>query len=315
MQVHKAICAPSLGGIRVSRCLVCKQHTQRRPGRAAVLVIFRAKLPQSTSSWTPFGWELDKKFDSKYATVGEHTVHYLKAGQGKTVILMIASQVVLARSYRSTVNAMSREHTVVCLELPGCGRSNSVKQPFTHLQYADWIVQFLIYMDISKAVVIGHSCSTAPAIALAESHSSFVSHLILVSAIGGHAPRGLEKIVFGRLRGALLEVQFSIPGAFHGLYNVLFQSRSFWFWIMMTTSLDMTAEAANVQVPTLLGWGRHDYTCPLSAGLKYADLMPVSQLYVCEHGSHNWLVQRPEEFLDVVTSFVCNQDSTVKDQL
>ena len=119
MQVHKAICAPSLGGIRVSRCLVCKQHRQRRPGRAAVLVIFRAKLPQSTSSWTPFGWELDKKFDSKYATVGEHTVHYLKAGQGKTVILMIASQVVLARSYRSTVNAMSREHTVVCLELPG----------------------------------------------------------------------------------------------------------------------------------------------------------------------------------------------------
>ncbi len=84
---------------------------------------------------------------------------------------------------------------------------------------------------------------------------------------------------------------------------------------MMTTSLDMTAEAANVQVPTLLCWGRHDYTCPLSAGLKYADLMPVSQLYVCEHGSHNWLIQRPEEFLDVVTSFICNQDSTVKDQL
>ena len=75
-------------------------------------------------------------------------------------------------------------HNPPAVCLPGCGRSNSVKQPFTHLQYADWIVQFLIYMDISKAVVIGHSCSTAPAIALAESHSSFVSHLILVSAIG-----------------------------------------------------------------------------------------------------------------------------------
>jgi len=184
MQLHKAICAPSLGNVRISRCLLCKQHTQRKSGRAAVLVVSNAKLPQSTSSWTPFGWELNTKFDSKYAKVGEYTAHYLKAGQGKTVILMIASQVVLARSYRSTVNAMSREHTVVCLELPGCGRSDSVKQPFTHQQYADWIVQFLIYMDITKAVVIGHSCSTAPAIALAESHSSFVSHLILVSAIG-----------------------------------------------------------------------------------------------------------------------------------
>ena len=184
MQLQKTICAPSLGSVRGSSCLLRKQHTHRRSGRAAVLVISKAKLPQSTSSWTPFGWELNKKCDSKYATVGEYTAHYLKAGQGKTVILMIASQVVLARSYRSTVNAMSREHTVLCLELPGCGRSDSVKQPFTHQQYADWIVQFLIYMDITKAIVIGHSCSTAPAIALAESHSSFVSHLILVSAIG-----------------------------------------------------------------------------------------------------------------------------------
>ena len=184
MQLQKTMCAPSPGSVRVSPCLQRKQHTQRRSGRAAVLVISKAKLPQSTSSWAPFGWELNKKCDSKYATVGEYTAHYLKAGQGKTVILMIASQVVLARSYRSTVNAMSREHTVLCLELPGCGRSDSVKEPFTHQQYADWIVQFLICMDITKAIVIGHSCSTAPAIALAESHSSFVSHLILVSAIG-----------------------------------------------------------------------------------------------------------------------------------
>ncbi len=184
MELQKSICAPSLGSVRVSRRLLRKQHTQRRSGGAAVLVISKAKLPQSTSSWTPFGWELNKKFESKYATVGKYTAHYLKAGQGKTVILMIASQVVLARSYRSTVNAMSREHTVLCLELPGCGRSDSVKQPFTHQQYADWIVQFLIYMDITKAIVIGHSCSTAPAVALAKSHSSFVSHLILVSAIG-----------------------------------------------------------------------------------------------------------------------------------
>ncbi|KAL0027963.1 hypothetical protein WJX79_006070 [Trebouxia sp. C0005] len=186
-------------------CCASSTHSEDLAGQLG-LVISKAKLPQSTSSWTPFGWELNKKFDSKYITVGEHTVHYLTAGQGKTVILMIASQVVLARSYRSTVNAMSREHTVVCLELPGCGRSDSVKQPLTHQQYADWIVQFLHYMDITKAVVIGHSCSTAPAIALAESHSSLVSHLILVSAIGGHAPRGLAKIVFGRLRGTYFVV-------------------------------------------------------------------------------------------------------------
>ncbi len=117
--------------------------------------------------------------------------------------------------------------------------------------------------------------------------------------------------MFGRLHGALLEIQFSIPGAFHGLYNVLFQAQSFWFWIKMTTSLNMLPEAASVQVPTLLCWGRHDYTCPLSAGIKYADVMPMSKLYISEPGSHNWLIQRPEEFLQVVNDFISSADSSV----
>lgn len=115
--------------------------------------------------------------------------------------------------------------------------------------------------------------------------------------------------MFGRLRGALLEVQFSIPGAFHGLYNILFQANSFWFWIGMTTSLDMTPIAAKVKVPTLLGWGRHDYTCPVAAGNKYNLAMPSSLMYVSERGSHNWLIQNPEEFVASIVSFIKKTES------
>ena len=168
--------------------VLCLSYTKRRFPRATVRVLSgvnqKANIPESTSSWSPFGWELKRKYDSKYAKIGKHTAHYLTAGNGTTVILMIASQVVLARSYRSTMNALSRDHTVFCLELPGCGRSDSVKEPFTHQQYAAWIVKFLDHIQVTSAVVIGHSCSTAPAVALAESHASFVSHLVLVSAIG-----------------------------------------------------------------------------------------------------------------------------------
>ena len=142
----------------------------------------------STSSWTPFGWELNKKFDSKHAKVDGLTAHYLVAGKGRTVILLIASMVVLARSYRATLNALARDHTVFCLELPGCGRSGFVQTPFSSEQYAEWIISFLEQMGISKAIVIGHSCSTAPALALAESRPDLMSHLVLVSAIGAAPP-------------------------------------------------------------------------------------------------------------------------------
>lgn len=142
----------------------------------------------STSSWTPFGLELKKKFDSRHAKIDGLTAHYLVAGKGETVILLIASMVVLARSYRTTLNALARDHTVFCLELPGCGRSDCVQKPFNSEQYAEWIVSFIEQMGISKAVVIGHSCSTAPALALAESRPDLMSHLVLISAIGTAPP-------------------------------------------------------------------------------------------------------------------------------
>ena len=144
--------------------------------------------PVSTSSWTPFGWELSKKFNSKHAKVDGLTAHYLVAGKGRTVILLIASMVVLARSYRATMNVLARDHTVFCLELPGSGRSDCVQEPFNSEQYAEWIVSFLEQMGISKAIVIGHSCSTAPALALAESRPDLMSHLVLISAIGAAPP-------------------------------------------------------------------------------------------------------------------------------
>lgn len=144
----------------------------------------RKGVPASTTSWTPFSWELKPEYDSNFIRVGKYRAHYLAAGTSETVILILASQVVTARSYRSTLNALSQTYRVICLELPGCGRSDRVPSPFTTQQSADWLAQFLKQMDIDSAVVIGHSCSGVPAIVLAQTHSKFVSHLVLVGSIG-----------------------------------------------------------------------------------------------------------------------------------
>lgn len=291
------------------RLQIERRPAQHRLSKTSTFVVChnnpKKGLPASTTSWTPFRWELKPKYDSKFVTVGKYRAHYLAAGTtGNKDILILASQVVVARSYRSTLNALSRKHRVICVELPGCGRSDSVQSPFTHQQSAEWLTQFMKQLDIQSAVVIGHSCSGPPAIALAASHSDRVSHLVLMSSIGGHAPRALAKVVVGRVHDALLELQYSIPGVFHGLYNVPFQPGNFWYWVRMSSTLDITSEAAAVRVPTLLCWGKHDHTCRLPAGRRFAEVMPTSQLYISEQGSHNWLIQRPEEFAEVVSTFI-----------
>ena len=103
------------------------------------------------SKGNPLGWRL--KHASLYVEVAGLKAHYLKAGKGQ-VILLLSSQVIIARSYKSTISALAKDFCVLCLELPGCGFSDSVNTPLTHTEYAQWITQFLKKMDVDKAIVI-----------------------------------------------------------------------------------------------------------------------------------------------------------------
>lgn len=137
------------------------------------------KAPISKAN--PLGWRL--QYSSLYVEVDGYKAHYLKAGKGR-VILLLSSQVIIARSYKSTLSALAKNFCVLCLELPGCGFSDSVAKPLTHTEYASWISEFLKVVGVDSAIVIGHSDSSAPAVALASAHHNTVSHLVLISAIG-----------------------------------------------------------------------------------------------------------------------------------
>lgn len=140
---------------------------------------FAGKAP--TSRANPLNWRL--KYTSKYVEIEGYKAHYLQAGKGR-VILLLSSQVIIARSYKSTISALAEDFCVLCLELPGCGFSDSVADPLTHTEYAAWITKFLSMVGVDRAIVIGHSDSSAPAVALASAHPDTVSHLVLISAIG-----------------------------------------------------------------------------------------------------------------------------------
>lgn len=133
----------------------------------------------------PLGWRL--KCASLYVEVDGYKAHYLKAGKGR-VVLLLSSQVIIARSYKSTLSALAKDFCVLCLELPGCGFSDSVTIPLTHTEYAQWVTKFLKTVGVDSAIVIGHSDSSAPAIALASAHPETVSNLVLISAIGKSQP-------------------------------------------------------------------------------------------------------------------------------
>jgi pimeloyl-ACP methyl ester carboxylesterase len=59
-----------------------------------------------------------------------------------------------------------------------------------------------------------------------------------------------------------------------------------------------------VSVPTLLVWGDDDKLVPLPHGPAYAALIPGAQLHVIDRCGHVPHVERPDEFVKVVTGFI-----------
>src|SRR5437762_8923634 len=109
--------------------------------------------------------------DGRHATV-------LDGGAGPAVVLL-ASPLVLASSYRSTLAHLIADFHVFVVELPGSGHALPLPQPWSMQQYADWLPGLFDALELPQPIVIGHSNSAAIALLLAADHPSRVSQLVL----------------------------------------------------------------------------------------------------------------------------------------
>lgn len=67
---------------------------------------------------------------------------------------------------------------------------------------------------------------------------------------------------------------------------------------------DISGKFDEIQVPTLFIWGSSDRSVPLSLGKEYSKLVAGSRLEVIKGAGHAVYLDRPEEFLDVLKSFL-----------
>jgi pimeloyl-ACP methyl ester carboxylesterase len=64
--------------------------------------------------------------------------------------------------------------------------------------------------------------------------------------------------------------------------------------------------AHDVKRPVLLAWGAMDFVMPVAGARELANLLPDAQLYVSQRGSHDWLIERAEEFGAMLERFVAS---------
>jgi pimeloyl-ACP methyl ester carboxylesterase len=261
---------------------------------------------------------------------GREELRYLQAGSGPPVLLVHG---LLGGSFcwRFNTPQLSRQHTVLAVDLPGFGESDAPRNLDCGMEaQAERLAGFLEKLSINGADVIASSWGGAVAILLAA-RSPRVRSLVLAAPVNPWSTLGAGRVNFlsGRMGGALLRLAMPVsrpvhrlalermygdpsripPGTLEGysalllrrgrVHNVLNTLRS---WENDLAALPRAI--ARVQAPCLLIWGTRDGAVdPRSSG-PLMRALPGSELAMIEGAGHLPFEETPEEFNRLALAFL-----------
>lgn len=240
---------------------------------------------------------------------GQPTVYFDSAtgyyGLRRPTVVLVPSMFLMARSYATTCRELVRAgFRVVVLEMPGTSRSTRTSADWSFDDYAYWLAGAIDEIGLSEPTVIGHSVSAGVVMTCAARHPSRVGAIVVADATGCRACRDpMWRIVPGRIMDAIDELAFDVRSAPDAIYNATHHPRDCMHQLALTR-LSQLPIAQRVHRPTLIAWGARDRTMPLRYAMELDRVMSDASLYVSQEGSHDWIVDRADEFARVVREFV-----------
>jgi pimeloyl-ACP methyl ester carboxylesterase len=230
----------------------------------------------------------------------------VEAGEGPDFVVL-ASPLVLARTYFPLLRRLARHFRVTVVELPGSGRASRGERPWTTSDYADWTAALLPRLGASRPWLMGHSDSGAVALLLAARYPERVRGLVLVGSVGARLRRSIPRVVAARLMDGLLEPLLSLRAWWHIAFNALVHTRNLLGRVRESCTLSVLDCASRVTVPALLAWGRHDCAMPVDCAHRFAARMPRATVHIGP-GAHDWPITRAAAFTRAVVAFTAAED-------
>ena len=217
-------------------------------------------------------------------------------------------------------SALARTHTLWIPLQPGFGKSPKIDWIMNLRDLACFYARVIREMELAPIDVIGFSLGGWIAAEMAVNDARQFRRMILVAPLGIRPPEGeimdmfvvtarkyLERSVlntwtpeFNRLYGGVERM----PEQYEALEDARAEvARLAWQPYAHNPSLPNLLEGIS-GLPALLIWGRQDPVIPLSAGEVYRKSIPGAELAVLEGCGHRPEIEKSDEFIMRVASFL-----------
>jgi pimeloyl-ACP methyl ester carboxylesterase len=268
--------------------------------------------------------------DRKTAEIDSQPLHYLRAGSGPP-LLLLHGLLGGAFCWRLNLDALSRGHTILAVDLPGLGACDAPKHlDCSMTAQARRVLSLLEQLELESVDVAGSSWGGAIAMFLAA-QSRRVRSLVLAAPVNPWSDFGVGRIRFlkGRLGAALLRMSWPVsrplhriavrrmygdprrvpagtiegysslamrPGKVHSVLNTLRR------WENDVNALSKAIP--RITVPSLLIWGTRDGAVDLRSAEQLRRALPASELRLIEGAGHLPFEETPDEFNRLVLDFL-----------
>jgi len=268
-----------------------------------------------------------KSIESNFLNTDEFRIHYTHAGEGEPLILIHGSCAWMY-SFRHIIPVLAKKFSVYALDMPGNGYTvPTCDNPDYNLKMmSKSILNFMDNKQIEQATLIGHSSGGGWALHFATLHPERIKKLVLIDSNGFDVPETLTFRLFyipiiGELFAKFFTFEDVKKGYEDGFYNkslvsdtmvqetmtplTFFHNRKAQWLSIRNQDWRITELAMpQIQIPTLVIWGKYDQYLDFSLADRFKQIMPNIQLVVidqCGHAAHE---EQADKVNELITEFL-----------
>lgn len=264
-------------------------------------------------------------------------LHVEEYGEGPRQIMMIHGFGANSYTWLNWIGGLAKEHHVWSVELKGHGAAPAPPDDLYSIHdHADLVRQLIVQKNLRRLTLVGHSMGGGVAllVALLLLEEERLERLVLVSsaaypqrmppfiALSAHGPlsefgfRLIPKRMLIRaiLRSIVYDKQGVTEAQVVGYAEPLYSAPHRAAVIKTATRMvppdfgKITKRFSDIELPTLLLWGRQDRVVPLDVGEKLLAALPNAQLEILEECGHMPPEEWPKESLAVVQKFLSSEE-------
>jgi pimeloyl-ACP methyl ester carboxylesterase len=305
----------------------------------------RAELPDPTPSegpdpygdqdpeWLKIDW---REYLHRIDVGGARDVNYVEMGprSGKA-LLMVHGLSGSWPNWLENIPHFAREHRVIAPDLPGFGDSPMPDWEISVEAFGRFIFDFCDALDVQSATIVGNSMGGFIAAETAVQQPGRFEKLVLVSAAGiSHVRMRRQPAEVAARMGIatapllLRAVDRGIrrPGLRQALFGGLFYSPNrlptelLWECfhhgngrpgvlpaVRGLVGYDILDRLEDVEVPTLIVWGRNDHVVPPNDAIGYGRRLHNSRTVIFDKTGHLPMAERPVRFNRVLETFLAEE--------